>query len=57
MTIPVLTTVHTDETQTGITRGVTVAYYIPSHLQANPPQPTDPDVVIEEWPPTVVFTR
>ncbi|CAI9549055.1 unnamed protein product [Staurois parvus] len=57
MTIPILTTVHTDETHTGLTRVVTIAYYIPSHLQADPPQPTDQDIVIEEWPPTVVFTR
>ncbi|KAM5129156.1 heme-binding protein 2-like [Mantella aurantiaca] len=57
MTIPILTTINTDEAHTGLTRVVTVAYYIPSHLQADPPQPTDQEIVIEEWPPTVVFSR
>ncbi|KAG9481173.1 heme-binding protein 2-like [Eleutherodactylus coqui] len=57
MTIPILTTVHTDEARTGLTRSVTVAYYIPSHLQDDPPQPTDQEIIIEEWPATVVFTR
>ncbi|XP_040267312.1 heme-binding protein 2-like [Bufo bufo] len=57
MTIPILTTVHMDEARTGITRSVTVAYYIPAHLQDDPPQPTDPEIVIEEWPTTEVFSR
>ncbi|XP_063803594.1 heme-binding protein 2-like [Pseudophryne corroboree] len=57
MTIPILTTVHTDEARTGLLRSVTLAYYIPTHLQDDPPQPADQDVVIEEWPPTMVFTR
>ncbi|KAM4663248.1 heme-binding protein 1-like [Discoglossus pictus] len=57
MTIPILTVVHTDEAHTELARSVTVAYYIPSHLQDQPPQPTDQDIVIEEWPPTVAFTR
>uniref|UniRef100_A0A8C5Q8X7 Heme-binding protein 1-like n=1 Tax=Leptobrachium leishanense TaxID=445787 RepID=A0A8C5Q8X7_9ANUR len=57
MTIPILTVVHTDEERTELQRSVTVAYYIPSHLQDEPPLPTDQDIIIEEWPPTVVFTR
>ncbi|KAM8920730.1 heme-binding protein 2-like [Pelodytes ibericus] len=57
MTIPILTIVHADEAQSALTRSVTVAYYVPTHLQDQPPQPTDQDVIIEEWPPTVVFTR
>ncbi|KAE8586463.1 hypothetical protein XENTR_v10021675 [Xenopus tropicalis] len=57
MTIPILTVVRTDESQSELTRSVTVAYYVPNHLQEHPPQPTDQDIIIEEWPPTVVFTR
>ncbi|KAG8449155.1 hypothetical protein GDO86_015999 [Hymenochirus boettgeri] len=57
MTIPILTIVHTDEAQSELCRSVTVAYYVPTHLQGEPPQPTDQDIIIEEWPPTVVFTR
>ncbi|XP_075187201.1 heme-binding protein 2-like isoform X2 [Anomaloglossus baeobatrachus] len=49
--------VHTDEARTGLTRSVTVAYYIPNHLQEDPPQPTDQEIIIEEWPATVVFSR
>ncbi|CAJ0946937.1 unnamed protein product [Ranitomeya imitator] len=56
MTIPILTTVHTDELRTGLTRSVTVAYYIPNHLQDDPPEPTDQEIIIEEWPATIVFS-
>ncbi|KAM9294098.1 heme-binding protein 1-like [Gastrophryne carolinensis] len=57
MTIPILTTIHIDASGGGLLRTITVAYYIPTHLQENPPQPTDPEIVIEEWPSTIVFTR
>ncbi|XP_075470496.1 heme-binding protein 1-like [Ascaphus truei] len=57
MTIPIVTIVHTDEARSGMTRSVTVAYYVPTQHQDQPPQPTDQDVSIEEWPPTVAYTR
>ncbi|XP_069494852.1 heme-binding protein 1-like [Ambystoma mexicanum] len=57
MTIPIVTVVHTNESQTELTRSVTVAYYLPAELQGMPPQPSDSDIIIEEWPPTVVYTR
>ncbi|TSO67457.1 Heme-binding protein 2 [Bagarius yarrelli] len=57
MTIPILTIVHTDEENSIFSRAVTVAYYLPSNHQAQPPQPLDPDLVIEEWPATTVYTR
>ncbi|XP_068110256.1 heme-binding protein 1-like [Hyperolius riggenbachi] len=57
MTIPILTTIHTDAGRSELTRTVTVAYYIPSNWQDSPPQPTDSEIFIEEWPSTVVFTR
>ncbi|CAM4573717.1 heme-binding protein 2-like [Lepidochelys kempii] len=57
MTIPIVTLVHTNESHSEITRSVTVAYYLPELLQEQPPQPYDSDIIIEEWPPTVVYTR
>ncbi|KAH1171673.1 heme-binding protein 2-like [Mauremys mutica] len=57
MTIPIVTLVHTNETHSELTRSVTVAYYLPELLQEQPPQPYDSDIIIEEWPPTVVYTR
>uniref|UniRef100_A0A8D0L3S9 Heme-binding protein 2 n=1 Tax=Sphenodon punctatus TaxID=8508 RepID=A0A8D0L3S9_SPHPU len=57
MTIPIVTIVHTNESHSAITCSVTVAYCLPELLQEQPPQPYDSDIVIEEWPPTVVSTR
>lgn len=57
MTIPILTVVHTEEANTRLSRVVTVAYYLPSNHQAQPPQPLDPDIVIEKWPDMTVYTR
>nr|XP_028572861.1 heme-binding protein 1-like [Podarcis muralis] len=57
MTVPIATIVRTSESTPGITRFVTVAYYLPSGLQEQPPAPNDPDVVIEEWPPTIIYAR
>ncbi|XP_029454328.1 heme-binding protein 1-like isoform X2 [Rhinatrema bivittatum] len=57
MTIPILTTVHINETQSELTNSVTVAYYLPSQYQEQPPQPSDSDIIIEDWPPTVVYAR
>lgn len=57
MTVPVVTVVRADETNTSLSRVVTVAYYLPSNHQAQPPQPHDPDITIEQWPATTVFTR
>ncbi|KAJ1104063.1 hypothetical protein NDU88_001478 [Pleurodeles waltl] len=57
MTIPIVTIVHTNDSQSELTRSVTVAYYLPAQLQELPPQPLDSAIIIEEWPPTVVYTR
>ncbi|MCI4382923.1 hypothetical protein PGIGA_G00020260 [Pangasianodon gigas] len=57
MTIPILTVVRTEEANTSMSRAITVAYYLPSNHQAQPPQPLDPDIVIEAWPATTVYTR
>lgn len=57
MTIPILTVVRMEEANTSFSRAVTIAYYLPSNHQAQPPQPLDPDIVIEEWTATTVYTR
>ncbi|KAM3871141.1 heme-binding protein soul3 [Diretmus argenteus] len=57
MTMPIVTVVRTDESQSTIFRDVTVAYYLPITHQAQPPQPLDNDITIEVWPATVVYTR
>ncbi|XP_076834956.1 heme-binding protein soul3 [Brachyhypopomus gauderio] len=55
MTVPIVTVVRTDETT--LSRAVTLAYYLPSQHQAQPPQPYDTEIVIEQWPATTVYTR
>ncbi|XP_056151529.1 heme-binding protein soul3 [Lampris incognitus] len=57
MTLPILTVIHTDESHSVVSRDVTVAYYLPTNLQDQPPQPLDSDIVIEIWPAAVVYTR
>ncbi|TRY83552.1 hypothetical protein DNTS_016262 [Danionella cerebrum] len=57
MTIPIVTVVRTDDTQSTISRAVTVAYYLSEPYQGNPPAAEDPDIVIEHWPSTIVYTR
>lgn len=57
MSLPIVTVVRTDESQSVISRDVTVGYYLPVNHQAQPPQPVDTDIVIEVWPAVVVYTR
>lgn len=57
MTIPIVTVVRTDEQHTTLSRAVTVAYYLPTLHQTDPPRPHDPEIVIEQWPATIVYTR
>lgn len=57
MTIPIVTVVRTNENQTSLFRDVTVAYYLPPEHQAQPPEAADTDVVIEEWPAIIAYTR
>lgn len=57
MTLPIITVVRTDENHSVISREVTVAYFLPAQYQAQPPQPTDSEIVIELWPTTTVYTR
>lgn len=57
MTIPILTVIRTDENHSVLSRDVTVAYYLPTEYQAQPPLPSDIEISIEEWPATIVYTR
>ncbi|KAJ8270001.1 hypothetical protein GJAV_G00109180 [Gymnothorax javanicus] len=57
MTIPIVTVVRTDESRTVLSRDVIVAYHLPSQHQAQPPLPLDPDIAMQEWPSSVVYSR
>ncbi|XP_054651422.1 heme-binding protein soul3 [Dunckerocampus dactyliophorus] len=57
MSLPILTVVRTNENHSVIFQEVTVAYYLPTEHQAQPPQPQDSDIVIEVWPAAIVYTR
>ncbi|KAM9432640.1 heme-binding protein 1-like [Salvelinus alpinus] len=57
MTIPILTVIRTDENHSVLSRDVTVAYYLPTEYQVQPPLPSDTEISIEEWPATIVYTR
>uniref|UniRef100_A0A674A3S0 Heme-binding protein soul3 n=1 Tax=Salmo trutta TaxID=8032 RepID=A0A674A3S0_SALTR len=57
MTIPILTVIRTDENHSVLSSDVTVAYYLPTEYQAQPPQPSDIEISLEEWPATIVYTR
>lgn len=57
MTLPIVTVVRTNENQAMLSHEVTVAYFLPAEHQAQPPQPTDSEIVIEIWPTTTVYTR
>ncbi|XP_061699206.1 heme-binding protein soul3 [Syngnathoides biaculeatus] len=57
MSLPIVTVVRTDENRSVIAQEVTVAYYLPTDHQAQPPQPLDGEIVIEIWPAAVVYTR
>lgn len=57
MTVPIVTVVRTDEARTALSTGVTVAYYLPYQHQDQPPMPFDPDINLETWPATFVYSR
>lgn len=57
MTLPIVTVVRTDENHSVVSSDVTVAYFLPAEHQAQPPLPTDSEILIEIWPTTTVYTR
>lgn len=57
MTLPIVTVVRTDQDHSLLSHDVTVAYYLPTEHQAQPPRPHDPAIAIELWPAAVVYSR
>ncbi|CAL8329710.1 unnamed protein product [Merluccius merluccius] len=57
MTIPIVNNIHMMEDGSTFENDVLTAYYLPSEFQANPPQPTDPEVSIVFRPPFRVLAR
>lgn len=57
MTLPIVTVIRTDENHSVLSNDVTVAYYLPEEHQAQPPHPSDSDIVVEIWPAAIVYTR
>ncbi|XP_032883242.1 heme-binding protein 1-like [Amblyraja radiata] len=57
MTLPIVTIVHTNQNRSELLPGVTIAYYIPTHFQHQVPQPFDADIVIDESPARIIYTR
>ncbi|XP_029316970.1 heme-binding protein soul3 [Cottoperca gobio] len=57
MTLPIVTVVRTNENHSVIGNDVTVAYFLPTEHQAQPPQSNDNEISIEMWPANTVYTR
>lgn len=57
MTLPIVTVVRTDATRRDLARSVTVGYFLPEQHQAQPPQPIDSDITIEEWSAAIIYAR
>lgn len=57
MTIPIVTVVRTEQSRSLLSREVIVAYHLPARHQDHPPQPNDTDIVIQEWPASIIYTR
>ncbi len=56
MTTPV-TMLYEPDCSSSLTRDVTMAFYIPSAFQKNPPQPSNPLVFIDQRPEMKVLVR
>ncbi|KAI4896854.1 hypothetical protein NFI96_016918, partial [Prochilodus magdalenae] len=57
MTVPVVNEITMLEDGTSFAKDVLTAYYLPSEFQANPPQPSDPDITIVDRGAIRVITR
>ncbi|XP_069772467.1 heme-binding protein soul3 [Narcine bancroftii] len=57
LTLPIVTIVHTNQNRSDLLSEVTTAYYLPAQFQDQVPLPFDAEIVIEEWPAQVVYTR
>ncbi|KAL1006153.1 hypothetical protein UPYG_G00068530 [Umbra pygmaea] len=57
MTVPIVNIIKMIEDSKGFEKDVLTAYYLPAEFQANPPQPTDPDITILQREAIRVITR
>ncbi|XP_030627585.1 heme-binding protein soul4 [Chanos chanos] len=57
MTVPILNELQMLEDRSGFRKEVLTAYYLPAEFQANPPQPSDPDITIIHRGSLRVITR
>ena len=57
MTIPVVSIIRLMQDGSTFEKDVVTAYFLPTEFQANPPEPTDPEVSISFRPPFAVLAR
>lgn len=57
MTVPIVNELNMLEDGTSFGKDVLTAYYLPAAFQANPPQPSDPDISIIHRDAIRVITR
>ncbi|XP_028828641.1 heme-binding protein soul4 [Denticeps clupeoides] len=57
MTVPVVNEVQVMDDGVTFTKDILTAYYLPAEFQANPPEPTDPDITIVHREPLRVISR
>ncbi|KAM4604032.1 heme-binding protein soul4 isoform 1-T2 [Polymixia lowei] len=57
ITIPIVSNIHMMADSNSFEKDILTAYYLPAEFQANPPQPTDPDITIVYRSPFRVIAR
>lgn len=57
MTIPVISNIHLTDDRNTFKKDVETAFFLPAQFQANPPQPSDPDIRILYREPIRVIAR
>ncbi|XP_010871353.1 heme-binding protein soul4 [Esox lucius] len=57
MTVPIMNIIKMLEDGSGFEKEILTAYYLPAEFQVNPPQPTDPDIIILQREALRVITR
>lgn len=57
MTVPIVNNIHITEDGFTFKKDILTAYYLPAEFQANPVQPSDPDIIIVRREAFRVITR
>lgn len=57
MTVPVVSLIQMNPEGSGFEKEVLTGFFLPARFQSCPPQPTDPDIQIQDWGPIAVITR